>query len=372
LDKYLGNIYKERIELTEEQQMSLAFQIASGIRDIHACGLLHCDLKASNILLFKNQTFYTAKVADLGLDQINLHPFRRSGSIRDRSGNFLWQSPEVVLGVKHSESSDMFSYGLILWRIVMHGAEIFHETDENFLPPDPLQLIHLYNNDMTFRLKIPDTCPALLQSIIRDCWRSIYKKGRATGRRSSLQRIEGSQRPSADDIVKLILKNNPLLEEKEEENKKEENKEEEISSDEGKQSPHSNLKISKIIPDIKEKFIPKESLRNDSPQPTHLQSPQYPDLTQLLICEARKIIKDPNTLVISIIFKHSELAEMFQSQLKDVGIMDFSVPDQVRKLDVIENKNSNVKQEYKIDLTMDEYNGLMGEGAFEAFLESHF
>lgn len=202
---------KKKIELTEEQQITLAFHIASGIRDMHASNFVHCDLKDSNILLIKSNDFYKAKVADLGLAEINQNASRLHSvtSIKEQNGSIFWQAPEVVLGAQHSQSSDIFSFGLILWRIVSHGAALYDDKDENLLPTVTADLITLYIDDMAFRLTIPGNCMQLLRTIIEGCWRPIYKRENK-GRKASLHLInDAPKRFSANDIVEMILKDRP-------------------------------------------------------------------------------------------------------------------------------------------------------------------
>ena len=50
-----------------ELKMKLLLDIAQGLKTLHGCGIVYCDLKATNILLFSSPTeILLAKISDFG------------------------------------------------------------------------------------------------------------------------------------------------------------------------------------------------------------------------------------------------------------------------------------------------------------------
>lgn len=216
LSKYFDKIKEENIRLTENQQIILALQIACGIRDIHANNLVHNDIKDENILLFEHNAFYKAKIADLGVTKLkeSVRVSKTMLMTSNKSGTYVWQAPELVRGGKPSPSTDMFSYGLLLWKIVNQGADI---CGERLLPVNLIELIKLYKTDMEFRLPIPNACPSLLKTIIEECWRSTHKNPNMLDNVLRLRNTEneiiptGKKRLTANEVVNMILDAKPQL-----------------------------------------------------------------------------------------------------------------------------------------------------------------
>ncbi|MEM7383560.1 MAG: WD40 repeat domain-containing serine/threonine protein kinase [Verrucomicrobiota bacterium] len=119
--------------------VNLMAQIAHAIHHAHERGVLHRDLKPSNILLDKEGIPY---VSDFGLakmedDSLGL---TQTGSIM---GTPNYMSPEQAKGTEVTTTSDIFSLGSILFRLLA-GREVFAgdsthsvirnviETDANF------------------------------------------------------------------------------------------------------------------------------------------------------------------------------------------------------------------------------------------------
>ncbi|KAJ0055974.1 hypothetical protein NL108_017057 [Boleophthalmus pectinirostris] len=96
----------------------LAHQVALGINFLHNLDppLLHLDLKPSNVLL---DSYLKAKLTDFGLAKV-YHSSRISK--RENSseeGTLAYMPPEAFeLSYQPTKSSDIYSYGILLWSIV--------------------------------------------------------------------------------------------------------------------------------------------------------------------------------------------------------------------------------------------------------------
>ena len=117
-----------RRELTAEQMIDIATQIADALAEAHGRGIIHCDVKPGNIMLTERGQ---VKVLDFGLAKV---PKRTSASRQDITeslssteqiaGTLHYMSPEQCLGRKFDARSDIFSAGAVLYYLAT-GLEAF-------------------------------------------------------------------------------------------------------------------------------------------------------------------------------------------------------------------------------------------------------
>ncbi|CAM9016530.1 unnamed protein product [Wickerhamomyces anomalus] len=108
LDKYLlenGTISK----LDEWRIWKILVEIAMGLKYIHACNILHLDLKPANIFI----TFEgSLKIGDFGM--ASKYPTPPSF---EREGDREYIAPEIISQQKYDKPADIFSLGLIMVEI---------------------------------------------------------------------------------------------------------------------------------------------------------------------------------------------------------------------------------------------------------------
>jgi serine/threonine-protein kinase len=75
----------------------------------HAHHVIHCDIKPENVILFSGQR---VRLADFGIAKISQRTVQGGGT-----GTVGYMAPEQAMG-KPSFRSDVFSIGLILWRLL--------------------------------------------------------------------------------------------------------------------------------------------------------------------------------------------------------------------------------------------------------------
>lgn len=106
-------IYKEA-PLDNRLACDIAMQIASGLENAHAHGVIHRDIKPENILLTKIGGKLTAKVTDFGIAKAN--------SIENTQGDYMgsvhYFSPEQAKGDDVDQRSDIYSLGIVLYEMV--------------------------------------------------------------------------------------------------------------------------------------------------------------------------------------------------------------------------------------------------------------
>jgi serine/threonine protein kinase len=95
----------------------LLSDIASGLTALHALGVVHGDVKPSNILIFKDDLGMTAKISDFGFSVTGDEELQAA-----RGGTYLWNAPECLINAqgnlhpdRYKVTRDYYSFGLLIW-----------------------------------------------------------------------------------------------------------------------------------------------------------------------------------------------------------------------------------------------------------------
>ncbi|MGL4420135.1 MAG: serine/threonine-protein kinase [Gemmataceae bacterium] len=111
-------------EFCEAQSLPLAtrlklfLQAAQAIQHAHHRGIIHCDLKPSNILAMTTETGPTVKVIDFGVAQ-RTTTIPKENDARGFAGSPLYISPEqAALAGVIDPRSDVYSLGVVLYELV--------------------------------------------------------------------------------------------------------------------------------------------------------------------------------------------------------------------------------------------------------------
>lgn len=153
-DKQLGP------RLSFGAKMDIARQTAQGMNWLHLSKppFLHRDLKTGNLLIDRN---WTVKVCDFGLSQVkSANPL--SASEEGPVGTPLWMAPEILAGEEYDETSDVYSYGIVLWEIYTRD-----EPYPDITSFDELVEMVLGRNE---RPTWPADTPKSLAELAAQCW----------------------------------------------------------------------------------------------------------------------------------------------------------------------------------------------------------
>ena len=116
LDCYEGKTLKELIngkKLKLSEAVDVSIQISEGLNKAHSSGIVHRDIKPTNILITKDGI---VKIIDFGLAKLT----DRSQMTRvgDTLGTAAYMSPEQAMGEKVDHRTDIWSLGIVLYEML--------------------------------------------------------------------------------------------------------------------------------------------------------------------------------------------------------------------------------------------------------------
>ena len=135
------------------QRLEHLAQAASGLARAHANGIAHCDLKPENMMVTRDGL---VKVLDFGLARLT---GSRDATGPRFEGTIGYMSPEQVAGGSINASSDVFSFGCILYEAA---------TGSLPFPPAPRWIDSLMH-DRAPRIETTSGVPARLADLVDDC-----------------------------------------------------------------------------------------------------------------------------------------------------------------------------------------------------------
>ena len=119
--------------LSREERLALFLQFAEAVAAAHSVGVLHKDLKPTNILVASRADgILQARVADFGsgrlldpqrLEELGITrldpPVMHVAESETGSGTLLYLAPELIAGKPPTVQSDLYALGLILYQLLM-------------------------------------------------------------------------------------------------------------------------------------------------------------------------------------------------------------------------------------------------------------
>lgn len=140
--------------LTSTQLTIIAYEVAVGMEHLHSMNIVHRDLKTLNILLDEEGD---GCVADFGLSGMMKDNQELCGGV----GTPHYTAPEVLSHTRYGPKVDSFSYGVVLWEMLMGRV-----------PYSDMSHMAIYEHVVTrnWRLPLPNDAPEGLKKMISRCW----------------------------------------------------------------------------------------------------------------------------------------------------------------------------------------------------------
>ncbi|HVY48186.1 MAG TPA: protein kinase, partial [Minicystis sp.] len=166
----LHQALREEGAFEELRAAHVAIEIARALREAHAVGVVHRDLKPGNIMLQEHEgERETVKVLDFGL----VKDFTGSGEDLTETGMFLgspkYMAPEQVLGARIGPATDVYALGVLLYEMLTgkvpfdKGVGTLVAQVNDAVPP--------------MREKNPDASPSLeIAEVVRRCLEKAPEK----------------------------------------------------------------------------------------------------------------------------------------------------------------------------------------------------
>jgi tetratricopeptide (TPR) repeat protein len=142
-------------------------KIAEAMEYLHEQGVLHRDLKSSNVLVNRiedGKEEYVVKIADFGMARMQKKKNNTSFFMTVDVGATLWRAPEVFKNEEGSQDysfpADVWSYGITCYEVLTGEVPFEGET-----------LAQLRQNILCgLRPILPETCPGVLKYLLMQCW----------------------------------------------------------------------------------------------------------------------------------------------------------------------------------------------------------
>ncbi|KAJ8005161.1 hypothetical protein DPEC_G00143770 [Dallia pectoralis] len=141
-------------EVTERQIFTMAQQVASALEFLHKRDLIHGNICAHSVLVSKE---LTAKLWGLG----GVYTRKTQGAAQNEVTSLKkWQAPELLARRPASPSSDVWSFGILLYEMSTLGDAPFSDVSVN-------ELLQFHQRGKT--QKKPANCSNTLYSIMKAC-----------------------------------------------------------------------------------------------------------------------------------------------------------------------------------------------------------
>lgn len=143
----------------------IAFGVAKGMAHLHTQYpvVIHRDVKSPNVLLGTNVR--EVKITDFGLSRLRVNSYVNTGP----GGTPEWMAPELLRQDPFNEKSDVFSFGVILWELVM--------CEKPWRDDHPMQIVFkVGSRGEKLPTPPPETCEPELREMIVECFANDPKR----------------------------------------------------------------------------------------------------------------------------------------------------------------------------------------------------
>jgi len=115
--------YMKQHPMEEEDVIRLGIDMARALKLCRKKGIIHRDIKPENIFVNEDGDF---KLGDFGVARVA----EKTVSVMSKKGTYSYMAPEVYKGEVYGYSADLYSLGLVLYRLL-------NDNRMPFMPPAP-------------------------------------------------------------------------------------------------------------------------------------------------------------------------------------------------------------------------------------------
>ena len=164
-------ITKDFYNIEWNKKLKILLYIAKGLNYIHSQNIIHRDLHSGNIL-YENEN--DVIISDLGISKSAME----STCDEKCYGIISYMAPEILQKKEYTISSDIYSYGMIMYEFIMGKIPFRDQKHDIYLK------IKICDG---FRPSITTNAPGGYIKLMQECWNS-----------------DPNKRPKAADIVKRL------------------------------------------------------------------------------------------------------------------------------------------------------------------------
>lgn len=145
--------------LPMHRTIDIAIQICDGLQKAHGIGVVHRDIKTTNILLDNDRR---PKIVDFGLATIQ--GGEKLTKVGSTIGTVAYMSPEQAQGGEVDQRSDLFSFGVVLYELIAGRTPFKRDTDVATMraitadTPEPLA---------RYRANVPDDLQRIVDKLLQ-------------------------------------------------------------------------------------------------------------------------------------------------------------------------------------------------------------
>lgn len=160
----MADILSEEIFIEKSRAVSLFLQVCEGVAHAHVNGIVHLDLKPSNVLITKSDNVEIAKVGDFGIAQMMTDDTQQITQTEEIIGSLPYMSPEHCRGETMDYRSDVYSLGCFMYEVLTGKPP--------FLGEHPVKTIMKHVQEKPKRLRSRLTrldIPEPLEAVVLHC-----------------------------------------------------------------------------------------------------------------------------------------------------------------------------------------------------------
>lgn len=160
----LEDILQQQDIFSEQESVKIFRQLAEGLQYAHSNGVIHRDVKPSNVIIVEHGDNKLAKLIDFGMltllqDEYDMQKLTQEGSVL---GSAFYMSPEQCSGMPLTQSTDIYSLGCLMYECLSGELPI--------CGANPMQTLQMHVSSQAPRLS--EVHPYLnsdLESLVMRC-----------------------------------------------------------------------------------------------------------------------------------------------------------------------------------------------------------